>query len=53
MSWYVTLNGKPIVDAVTETPLMELEESLQFSQEMRMLHPLEEVLLWEGKKVGA
>jgi hypothetical protein len=49
--WYVTLDGVPVVDAVTGSPLMGVDDALCLQHDLEVCHPTSEVTLWKGRQV--
>ena len=49
IEWYVTLDGVPVIDAVTDSPLMELDDALVLKSDLEICHPISAVTLWRGE----
>jgi len=48
MTWWVSLDGEPVVDAVDDNPLMDLDNALYLQHDLKVCHPTSEVTLWKG-----
>ena len=49
--WYLTLDEIPVVDAITESPLMTLDNALYLKYDLEVCHPNSAVVLWKGREV--
>jgi len=49
MNWYVTLDGVPVVDAISESPLLDLDNALYLQHDLKVCHPTSVVALWKGE----